>query len=43
MIDVIREGIRKATPPAEETLERAKQAMKLDFAPRVISFPEGER
>ncbi len=38
IIDVIRAGIAKATPVAEQTLERAKLAMKLDFTPRTISF-----
>ena len=38
IVDVIRDGVRKATPAAEETLELAKQAMKLDFAPRSIAF-----
>ncbi|MEZ6243904.1 MAG: tryptophan--tRNA ligase [Phycisphaerales bacterium] len=38
IVDVIRAGLAKATPIAEETLELAKRAMKLDFAPRTISF-----
>ena len=38
IIDVIRQGVRKSTPVAERTLELAKEAMKLDFTPRTITF-----
>lgn len=38
VIDVIRAGIAKATPVAEETLALAKEAMRLDFTPRTITF-----
>jgi tryptophanyl-tRNA synthetase len=36
VLDVIRDGIKRANKTAEETLTLAKKAMKLDFVTRVI-------
>jgi tryptophanyl-tRNA synthetase len=38
VIDIIREGTRRANLVAEETLHMAKRAMKLDFGTRVLAM-----
>jgi tryptophanyl-tRNA synthetase len=39
VLDVLREGTRRANVVAEETLALAKQAMKQDYFPRKLSLP----
>ena len=38
IVDIIRDGTRRANEVAEETLELAKKAMKLDFGSRSLGF-----
>ncbi len=40
VIDLIRQGTRRANELAEDTLYRAKQAMKLDFGRRTLAFKD---
>ncbi len=40
VIGLIREGTRRANEIAEDTLYRAKQAMKLDFGRRTVAFTD---
>jgi tryptophanyl-tRNA synthetase len=39
VIDVLRDGTRRANAVAEETLAMAKKAMKQDFFPRQLNIP----
>jgi tryptophanyl-tRNA synthetase len=36
IIDIIKDGVKRANVVAEETLYLAKKAMKLDFGKRVV-------
>jgi len=40
VLEILREHTRRANAVAEDTLARAKAAMRLDFGPRRLSFPD---